>query len=769
MLTWLDHRTGYRRLLSALLIEHIPGGAKWRYVWGSCLAFVFSIQMITGLLLMTAYSPGDSTAWASVHYIQYQMDFGWLIRGLHHFGSQTMVVLLGVHMLQVVIAGAHLQPREINWWLGLLLLGTVLALSLTGYLLPWDQKGYWATQVATSIAGTLPVFGPWLQKVVVGGPAYGHHTLTRFYALHVGILPLLVILLTNLHLAAFRRHGVTTPKHPEGHGWFWPDQAFRDLVVGLVIFGVMLALVVMKHGHKIEAPADAPEQGLYEQWAHAGRDGRGANLDAPADPSRPYPARPEWYFLFLFQLLKYFEGEQEIIGTLVIPNVVLGLLALLPLLGYGRMRKFGHVFGVLVVTGLLVGAASLTCMALADDMVEPVGRWLVQRIGTILLPVIGAVFLFHFGMLALLNRGAVRKVACGLGIVVLAALLGGAGSLLYGAMSNRLRPEVEEYVTAQLQEGEKEAPKNARKFQQEQEEADRAATRAIALAEQGVPAGGAINLLRHDPRTQGKRLFGEHCATCHNHGEDFQDTKDRKATASDLAGFGTEDFALRLLTNPGHKDFFGRMKNPERTTMQDAVAKAFSALAAPAEDDAKLDPAEKKALEEDRAKDRHDRKAIAGWLGRHPRRTSPDRDSPEFKEGRKAFVARECASCHVYEGKGGRQGPDMTGYGDAEWLRLMIAAPAHPKRYGATNTMPAFRDLEGPGAAVAREEMAQVKNLLLGQIDPGGRRAKAKRANIETAYRVNHLLDVERELIIRWLLKDDRVVFGGEPISTAEK
>src|SRR5438132_11830774 len=126
---WFDHRTGYRTLRDTLLLEHIPGGAKWRYVWGSTLAFVFMIQLITGVLLMTAYSPGDSTAWGSVYFIQYQMDFGWLIRGLHHFGSQTMVILLGLHMLQVVIAGAHLKPREVNWWLGLGLAGVVLGLS----------------------------------------------------------------------------------------------------------------------------------------------------------------------------------------------------------------------------------------------------------------------------------------------------------------------------------------------------------------------------------------------------------------------------------------------------------------------------------------------------------------------------------------------------------------------------------------------------------------------------------------------------------------
>src|SRR5437667_12325446 len=267
---WCDHRTGYRRLVSALLIEHIPGGAKWRYVWGSCLVFVFSVQLITGILLMTAYSPSDSTAWASVYFIQYQMDFGWLIRGLHHFGSQAMVVLLGVHMLQVVIGGAHLPPREVNWWLGLALLGSVLGLSLTGYVLPWDQKGYWATQVATNIAGNLPVAGPWLQKIIVGGPVYGHHTLTRFYTLHVGILPPLIIVLIIAHLVVFRRHGVTVPfvtipLDAEGEpipvkngGWFWPDQAFRDMVVCMVIFTILLRLVYWCHSHKLEQPAAAP-------------------------------------------------------------------------------------------------------------------------------------------------------------------------------------------------------------------------------------------------------------------------------------------------------------------------------------------------------------------------------------------------------------------------------------------------------------------------------------------------------------------------------
>ena len=130
----------------------------------------------------------------------------------------------------------------------------MLGLSLTGYLLPWDQKGFWATQVATNITANLPAVGPWLQRIVVGGPEYGHHTLARFYALHVVVLPSLVIGLIALHIFVFRRHGVTAPKNAVGEGWFWPDQAFRDMLVGLVILAVLVAVVLWGHGHAVDGP-----------------------------------------------------------------------------------------------------------------------------------------------------------------------------------------------------------------------------------------------------------------------------------------------------------------------------------------------------------------------------------------------------------------------------------------------------------------------------------------------------------------------------------
>ena len=346
MINWLDNRTGFKQLLSEALFESIPGGARWRYVWGSTLTFTFFVQMITGVFLWMAYSPSAQTAWESVFYIQYEMSYGWLLRGVHHYTAQAMNILLVLHLLQVIIDGAYKAPREINFWFGIGLLNLVLALSLTGYLLPWDQKGYWATKVTTSIMAITPVVGPGLEKLVVGGAEYGHHTLTRFFAFHAGVLPAAVIALIAGHIYLFRRHGIT-PKKPlqRPDAMFWPDQVLKDAVACLAVFAVVL-LFVMKG------------------WLFG--DGHlGASLGAPAEPSEPYAAaRPEWYFLFLFQFLKYFPGEKEIYGALIIPGAVVGLICLMPFIG---RWKIGHAFNLLTIYGLLGGIAFLTFAAIQED------------------------------------------------------------------------------------------------------------------------------------------------------------------------------------------------------------------------------------------------------------------------------------------------------------------------------------------------------------------------------------------------------------------
>jgi len=347
---WLDDRTGYRELMREALDEPIPGGARWRYVWGSTLVFTFCLQVLTGFMLWFAYSPSTRTAWESVYFIQYQMHFGWLIRGLHHFTAQAMVVLLVVHLVQVVIDGAYKAPREVNFWLGLILMQIVLGLGLTGYLLPWDQKGYYATQVATEIMGSTPVVGPQVQQLMQGGPEYGHHTLTRFFALHAGVLPALLVAFLFLHIYVFRRHAITV-KQPlrAPTTTFWPDQVLRDAIACLAVLCAV---------------------GFFTIW-------RGAELTAPANPGEQYEAaRPEWYYLFLFRFLKFewvsrageATGLGEAFGAVVIPGVLMLFLALMPIIA--RIRG-GHRFNMIYLGLVIFGAAGLTGLALEEDWHSP--------------------------------------------------------------------------------------------------------------------------------------------------------------------------------------------------------------------------------------------------------------------------------------------------------------------------------------------------------------------------------------------------------------
>jgi ubiquinol-cytochrome c reductase cytochrome b subunit len=340
---FLDERTGVRSLVSHLLDEPIRGGARWAYVFGSALLGSFLVQAVTGVALMTSYAPSDKTAWASVHFIQFQQAGGWLVRGLHHFGAQAMVILLGAHLAQVSLFGAYKKPREVTWWLGLGLLALTLGFALTGYLLPWDQKGYWATRVATNIAGTVPVVGNATQKLLQGGSEYGSLTLTRFYALHVVVLPALLVALVSAHVALFRRHGVTAPPKadPSRVDRFFPKQLFKDVVAVLVVVVIVFALAMSGHG---------------------------APLDAPADPSSDYPARPEWYFLALFQLLKYFHGPLDIVGTIVLPTIIGIYFFALPLIdrkeGTALRPRLSPLLPLFLVGAGMVG---LTWKAQHDD------------------------------------------------------------------------------------------------------------------------------------------------------------------------------------------------------------------------------------------------------------------------------------------------------------------------------------------------------------------------------------------------------------------
>lgn len=510
LLDWIDDRTGIARLTREALFENIPAGARWRYVWGSALTFAILVQFITGIMLWMFYSPSANSAWESVYFIEEEVTGGALLRGIHHWMSQFMIVLLVLHLVQVVIDGAYKAPREFNFWFGLGLLGITMALGLTGYLLPWDQKGFWATEVATNIVGSTPLIGDQLKQLVIGGSEAGHHTLTRFFALHAGVLPAALIGLIVLHIYLFRKHGITpaprksavstrhfwwvaflvmlfaqamlvwnwqyvppqlgigigivtglcllrviflqirkdelededSQKPRRGDAYFWPDQVLRDAIACAVVLGAVIFFV----------------------WKF------GTDLSAPADPSENYSAaRPDWYYMALFALLKEFD---LITGAFIIPGVVATLVFLMPF--FGRTR-IGHGFNLVFLTAVLAGFVYYTFVAFRHD-------WGSDE---------------HQAAVAFAHRDAER-------------------------------------------------------------------VKELAKGPDGIPPEGAITLLRKDSYAQGPRLFAKHCASCHAYDGHDGTGRERtqKRSASDLGNFPNRTWVAGILNAESfaHPDHFGATK-----------------------------------------------------------------------------------------------------------------------------------------------------------------------------------------------------------------
>jgi len=212
---WLDERIAWREVWGSIFLRKIPK-VNWLYTLGSATLFMVFIQGVTGILLTIYYVPTPNFAYDSVVYISTQVPAGWLIRGLHHWGASAMVVLVGLHMLRVIFYGAYKFPREVTWFTGVILLLIVIAFGFTGYLLPWDQKAYWATVVGTLIAGTPPGVGEWVLRIVRGGTDLSAVTLARFFGVHVWVLPALLILVTSAHMYLVIKLGISdVPKKGE--------------------------------------------------------------------------------------------------------------------------------------------------------------------------------------------------------------------------------------------------------------------------------------------------------------------------------------------------------------------------------------------------------------------------------------------------------------------------------------------------------------------------------------------------------------------------
>lgn len=363
MYRWLDERLNLTQVRRALLDREVPDRLTWWHTLGSATFSVFMVQLVTGVVLATFYSPSPDHAYNSILYIDGEVAGGRLLRGIHHWAASAMVVLLLAHMVRVFTMGAYKFPREANWLVGIGLFVLVLGFSFTGYLLPWDQKAYWATAVGTSIAGTTPGIGGWLVAVLRGGSELGAATLSRFYAFHILWLPILFGLLVLIHVTLVIRQGIAprpgaletgAPERTDDPAYssyyrtayaaskrggvrFYPDIVGKDVIVSTGVIAIIL-LLAATFGSPLEPPAD------------------------PTDTS--YVPAPEWYFLPLYQLLKLVPGSIESVVAVGVPTALLLALVALPLVDRRSTRSLLRrplaIVSLIVVlggAGFLLGAA----------------------------------------------------------------------------------------------------------------------------------------------------------------------------------------------------------------------------------------------------------------------------------------------------------------------------------------------------------------------------------------------------------------------------
>src|ERR1700676_2678568 len=338
---WIDGRTGVDTALRSALYEPIPGGARFAYVFGSGLLFIFISQVITGIFLALYYVPSADHAHTTVSYITKAVTAGSFLRSLHAYGASAMIIVLLLHLSQTYIYGAYKGPRELLWVSGCVLFALVLGMAFTGYLLPWDQRSYFATAVGTNAASEVPLIGETLKRMMRGGTEMGTLTISRFFVAHVFFVPACIFALLAAHILLFRKAGPAGPADEDPYKpkkkaeLFYPRQVLMDLsLTALLIIGL----------------------GALSSFAPM-------KLGPPANPAdAQYIPRPEWYYLPIFQWLKYWHGAASVDGILIIPMVLVIAVVALPFFDRSIERRpwkrpvaigaYGFVLLALVGLGL---------------------------------------------------------------------------------------------------------------------------------------------------------------------------------------------------------------------------------------------------------------------------------------------------------------------------------------------------------------------------------------------------------------------------------
>ncbi len=313
----IKQRIGWDVHLKSFLYKKLPSNLGWSATLGSLCAILFVLMAATGIFLAMYYSPSPDKAYQSISYIMNDVPFGSILRGFHHWGAGAMVLAVFAHLGSVFFAGSFKKPRELTWIIGVCLFLIVLGLGFTGYLLPWDQKAFWATVVSSNIPKDIPVIGHVFTNLLLSGSTISGLTITRFYAIHMLLLPSAMIFLMAGHIYLVRLHGVCEhgpdPKSECNEDQdktktiyrFFPEHLARSSIVFIVVLGIILLLSLF---------AEIPKEDLA------------GTIDAS------YLPRPEWYYMWLFQLLTYFSGSTEVIGSLGIPAIGVLLLFGIPFL-----------------------------------------------------------------------------------------------------------------------------------------------------------------------------------------------------------------------------------------------------------------------------------------------------------------------------------------------------------------------------------------------------------------------------------------------------
>ncbi len=302
---WMEERLPVSAdQLRELTNEPVPNHLKrWWFALGGTPAYLFVVQIATGILLAMYYRPSPESAFESVRYITEEAAYGWLIRGVHKWGATFMIAAVILHQMRVYFTGAYRKPREINWMVGMCLLLSTLGLGFTGYCLVYEQLSYWGAAVGANIAGSVPFVGELMKTMLLGGPEYNVHTLPRFYVLHAAVLPTMLILLVVVHIAIIRLQGVTEfefedePKDAPKTFNFFPEHLITELTLGVLMMVVLTVLATI-------APA---------------------TMGPPADPLvTPEVIKPEWFFYVAFRWLKLFTGTFAVLTTGLIVFIMFG-------------------------------------------------------------------------------------------------------------------------------------------------------------------------------------------------------------------------------------------------------------------------------------------------------------------------------------------------------------------------------------------------------------------------------------------------------------